>query len=155
MDLEEIKKLFDQDYTHNQTTRRKAADDRLFSRVTQWDDTLLESTQLAYKGEFNILRKATRDILSDLRSNPVQIDFEPKADSRSDGADLLDGLYLTDDRMNVSIESYDNGCEESVDCGIGGWELYTEYESSRSGERHQVIRRRPIYEFNNNAFLCS
>ena len=150
--LKRIKADFDADYTHNQTTRIKAADDLLFSRVTQFDSSLLESSQLGYKGEFNILRKATREIMSDLRTNQVQIEFEPKADSRETDAELLNGLYLSCDRENTSIEAYDNASQECVDCGIGGWELLTEYESNRAGDRNQRIRRRPIYEFNNTAF---
>lgn len=150
--LKQIKDLHDKAYTANQTTRIAAADDRLFSRVTNWDSTLLEDSQLAYKGEFNIIRKAQREIMSDLRANPVQINFEPKADSRDADADILDGLYLSDDRVNTSIEAYDNASQECVDCGLGGWEMFTEYESNRAGDRNQRIRRRPIYEFNNNAF---
>lgn len=150
--LKRIKSEFDRDYTHNQTTRVKAADDLLFSRVTQFDSSLLESSQLGYKGEFNILRKATREIMSDLRTNQVSIEFEPKADSREADADLLNGLYLSVERENTSIEAYDNASQECVDCGIGGWELFTEYESNRAGDKNQRIRRKPIYEFNNTAF---
>ncbi len=149
---EEIKAKHDQAYVHNQTTRISAADDLLFSRVTHWDSNLLENSQLGYKGQFDILRKAVREIMSDLRTNQVQIEFEPTADSRDADADLLNGLYMTSDRDNASIEAYDNGSQECVDCGLGGWELYTEYESNRAGDRNQVIKRRPIYEFNNNAF---
>lgn len=150
--LDQLKTLHDAAYTHNQTTRIKAADDLLFSRVTQFDSSLLESSQLGYKGEFNILRKATREIMSDLRTNQVQIEFEPKADSRDADAELLNGIYLSSDRENTSIEAYDNASQETVDCGIGGWELLTEYESNRAGDRNQRIKRKPIYEFNNNAF---
>lgn len=152
LDLIEIKRLHDLNFQANQTTREKAADDRVFSRVSQWDDGLLEDSQLSYRGEFNLLRKATRQIISDLRSNPVQVDFVPKDDDRDDGAELLDGLYLTDDRRNLSLEAYDNASLECVDCGVGGWELYTEYETNAVGDRNQVIRRRPVYEANNNSF---
>lgn len=148
----EIKRLHDKAYTHNQVTRERAADDMLFYWITQWDDNNLGETTLSYRGEFNILRKAGRQIISDLRSNPIQIDFNPKADSRDDGADLIDGLYLADDRVNTTLESYDNASSEAVVCGVGAWELYTDYESSRSGNRNQVIRRRPLYEANNNSF---
>lgn len=150
--LKEIKTFHDKAYTNNDTTRKAAADDILFSRVTQWDSTFADDSQLAYRGEFDIVRKAQREILADMRANPVQINFEPKADSRDGDADFLDGLYLSDDRVNTSIEAYDNAAQETVDCGIGGWELYTEYESTRSGSRNQVIRRKPIYEFNNTCF---
>jgi hypothetical protein len=152
LEHDEIKRLHDKAYTHNQVTRERAADDMLFYWITQWDDNNLGETTLSYRGEFNILRKAGRQIIADLRSNPIQIDFNPKADSRDDGADLIDGLYLADDRVNTTLESYDNASSEAVVCGVGAWELYTDYESSRSGNRNQVIRRRPLYEANNNSF---
>lgn len=152
LDIIQIKDMHDKAYVHNQVTRERAADDMLFYWITQWDDNNLGETTLSYRGEFNILRKAGRQIISDLRSNPVQIDFSPKADSRDDSADLLDGLYLADDRINTTLEAYDNAASEAVVCGFGEWELYTEYESSRSGNRNQVIRRRANYEANNNSF---
>jgi len=153
IDLIELKRLFDKAYTHNQVTRERAADDLVFYWVTQWDDALMGDSSLAYKGEFDILRKAGRQIISDLRANPVQVDFEPLDEGRDDAADLLDGLYLSDDRVNSTIESYDNAKMESVVCGVGAWELYTDYKSNRAGDEHQVIRRRPIHEANNTVFF--
>ena len=150
--LDELKTLHDKAYNSGQVTRERAADDMLFYHVTQWDDNLLGQSQLQYKGEFNVLRKAGRQIIADLRSNPVQIDFEPKSESRDDGADLIDGLYRSGDRVNTTIESYDNAQLETVVCGVGAWEIITEYESNRAGDENQVIRRKPIYEANNNCF---
>lgn len=152
MDLKELKEYQDQAYTHNTITRERAADDMVFYYVTQWDDNTLGESELQYRGEFNVLRKAGRQIMADLRANPIQIDFDPKAGTRQDGADLLDGLYLSDDRVNTSQESYDNASNETVVCGVGAWELYTTYESNRAGNENQVIRRRPIYEANSNCF---
>jgi hypothetical protein len=151
-ELQDLKKLHDKAYSHGQVTREKAADDMLFYWVTQWDDNVLGESQLQYRGEFNILRKAGRQIISDLRANPIQIDFKPKDDNRDDGADLLDGLYLTDDRVNTTLEAYDNAQSEAVVCGVGAWELYTDYQTNRAGDENQVIRRRPLYEANNNVF---
>lgn len=152
LDLHTLKTLHDKAYDYGTITRERAADDMVFYWVTQWDDSLLDTTQLQYRGEFNILRKAGRQIMADLRANPVQIDFEPKATSRTDGADLLDGLYLTDDRRNTTTESYDNAAGEAVVCGVGAWELYTDYECNRAGDENQVIKRRPVYEANNNCY---
>ena len=90
--------------------------------------------------------------MADLRANPIQVDFDPKAGTRDDGADLIDGLYLSDDRVNTTQEAYDNASNEAVVCGVGAWELYTEYESNRAGNENQVIRRRPVYEANSNCF---
>lgn len=150
--LSKLKDLHDKAYCYGQDTRLRAADDMLFYHLTQWDDTTLGESTLQYRGQFDVLRKAGRQIMADLRSNPIQIDFVPASESRDDGADVLDGLYLTDDRANTTLESYDNATGEAVVCGVGAWELYTEYASNRAGIDHQVIRRRPVYEANNNCF---
>ena len=142
MDLEKLKKLHDKAFLSGQDTREKAADDLVFARVTQWDDNLLSESQLLYKGEFNVLRKAQRQIMADLRANPVQVDFVPIDDDRDDAADILDGLYRSDDRRNQSQEAYDYASQETVDCGFGSWVLYTEYVSNRAGDERQVIKRK-------------
>jgi hypothetical protein len=150
--LEQIKTYHDKAFQSNQITRERAADDMVFYFVTQWDDQILEESQLAYRGEFNILKKAGRQIISDLASNPVQVDFEPKDETRDDAAELIDGIYRTDDNNNLSIEAYTNAKQESVVCGVGGWLLYTEYVTVRGGNKNQVIRRQPLFEMNNNGF---
>ena len=153
MDLIELKRLHDKAYTAGQVTRERAADDLVFYWVTQWDDNILADSQLAYRGEFNILRKAGRQILSDLAMNQVQVDFEPVDETADETADLMDGLYRTDDNRNISQEAYENASQEQVVCGVGAWELYTEYVSTRSGNKNQVIKRRPIYEANNTVYF--
>lgn len=150
--LTQLKELHDKAYCHGQTTRLRAADDMMFYHITQWDDSTLGESSLQYRGQFDVLRKAGRQIMADLRANPVQVNFVPKSESRDDGADILDGLYLTDDRANTSLEAYDNATGEAVVCGVGAWELYTAYASNRAGVDHQIICRRPIYEANNNCF---
>lgn len=152
LDLIELKRLHDKAYDYNTITRERASDDLVFYWVTQWDDNLLSDASIQYRGEFNIIRKAGRQIISDLNSNPVQVDFKPKSGTRDEDADLLDGLYLSDDRANTTIESYDTASGESVVCGYGAWELYTEYETNQLGNENQVIRRRPVHEANNNCF---
>jgi len=148
LELDEIKSFYDKDKEQNSDSREEASNDTYFYWVTQWDDNILGDSNLAYKGEFNILRRAGRQISTDLRANPVQVDFQPKSESRDDGADLIDGLYRTDARVNTTIEAFDNASGEAVVCGVGAWELYTEYESSKLGNKNQVIRRRPILEAN-------
>jgi hypothetical protein len=152
LELKKLKAMHDKAYSHNQVPREKAADDMVFYWVTQWSDDMLDASQLQFRGEFNILRKAGRQIMSDLKANPVQVDFDPKDEGREDGAELLDGLYRSADRANTSIEAYWNASNESIVCGVGAWELYTDYETSRGGDTNQVIKRRPIYEANNKVF---
>lgn len=150
--LEKLKQLHEKAYCYGQDTRLRAADDLLFYWVTQWDDSTLGESSLQYRGQFDVLRKAGRQIMADLRANPIQVNFVPKSESREDGADILDGLYLTDDRSNTTQESYTNATGEAVVCGVGAWELYTRYATNRAGDNRQVIDRRPIYEANNNCF---
>ena len=152
LDLDDLKKMQDKAYLHNQDTRERAADDAYFYWISNWDDSFLDQSNLRFRGEFNILRKAGRQINTDLSANEIQIDFMPKDESRTDGADILDGIYRADDRRNQSQESYKNARGEAIVCGYGAWELYTEWKTSRGGDEEQVIRRRPIYEANNNTF---
>ncbi|MDX1320514.1 MAG: portal protein, partial [Oceanospirillum sp.] len=147
--IEQLKKLHDKAYNSSQQPREEAANDLAFYWVTQWDDGLLGDSSLAYKGQFDILRKAGRQIMADLQENPVQVDFDPKDETRSDAGELMDGVYRSDDRYNYSIESYSVGAEEAVVCGFGAWELYNDYVSDRAGNDYQMIKRSPIYEANN------
>jgi hypothetical protein len=152
LSLEKLKKMHDKAFLANEATRERGADDLVFYWLTQWDDDILSESQLAYRGEFNILRKAGRQILSDLETNPVQVDFEPTDSTRTDAADVLDGIYRTDDNHNQSIDAYEVGKQEAVVCGAGAWKLYTEYKSLQSDDDKQVIRRQAINEANNVVF---
>jgi hypothetical protein len=152
LELDELKKLHDKAYNSGQVTRENASDDLVFYYVTQWDDNLIEDSNLLFRGEFNVLRKAGRQIMGDLQANPVQVDFKPEDDAREDGAELLDGLYRQDDRLNTSIESYMYAAQDAVVAGFGAWELYTEYCSNRVGDNRQVIRRRNLSEAANTVF---
>ena len=145
LELKQLLEMHDRAYDRGQTTRDKASDDLVFYWISQWDDNLLSESQLSYRGEFNIIRKAGRQIMSNIHANPVQVDFDPKRPDDDSGADLLDGLYRSDARVNSSKEAFDNAVNEAIVCGVGGWELYTEYETNEEGERNQVIRRRPLY----------
>ena len=149
LDHEDMIKMHDAAYQRGQVTRERAADDLVFAWVTQWDDQLLGESQLQYRGEFNILRKAMRQIISDLKSNPVQIDFEPVEDAYQE-ANLLDGIYRTTTRKNISMEAMGNASQESVVAGFGAWELVNKYEG-KSGK--QVIVRMPIYEACNTVYF--
>lgn len=151
--LSELHKLHDKAYSANQSTREKGADDLVFYWVTQWDDSFLSGSDLAYKGEFNILRKAGRQIMSMMRLNPVQPDFMPKDDSRVDDAEIMDGFYRATDRRLESQEAYDASMQDQVVCGFGAWELVTKWKTNAVGDDRQVIERRYIPEANNTVFF--
>lgn len=148
LEHEDIIKLHDTGYQRGQVTRERAADDLVFAWVTQWDDQLLGESQLQYRGEFNILRKAMRQIISDLKANPVQIDFEPVGDNYN-ASDMMDGIYRTSIRKNTSIEAFGNSIQECVVAGMGCWELENVYENNSD---NQIIQRMPIYEACNTVY---
>jgi hypothetical protein len=150
--LDELKKKHDKAYNSSQVAREQASDDLVFYWVTQWDDQLLGDSQLEYRGEFNVLRKAGRQIMAELAANPVQPDFHPKDESREDDAEVMDMLYRADDRRLPSQEAYDFAKQDAVACGYGAWELYTEYKTNLVGDDKQEIHRRYIPEANNTTF---
>ena len=152
LDLTQLKRMHDKAFLANQIPRERSANDFIFYWVTQWDDDILQASQLSYRGEFNILRKAGRQIQSDLASNPVQVDFVPINETRTDSAELADGLYRAGLQKNVSIEAFENAETETIVGGVGAWLLYTKYESKNINNDKQVILRKPIFEANNTVF---
>ncbi len=151
LEIDEIKRMHDRAFEENQTARIDAADDMAFFVINQWDDYASE-VSLQYRGEFDVLIKAERDVESKIRENPVQPQFHPKDPDRKDGAEFLEGLYRADDHNIRSQEAYNRAASDMIICGNGAWELYTEYETDKLGEENQVIRRRYIPEANNNVF---
>ncbi len=148
--LQKLLDLHDLAYENGYSTRLKAADDMLFAWVTQWDDTYLSQSNLGYRGEFNIIRKAVRQILTDLTINAISVDFEPVDGTDDDAADIIDGMYRSDMRNNTALEGTKNARQEAVVCGVGAWELRNEYKNSFGNDDKQVIRRYPLFEANNN-----
>ena len=142
--------MHDKAYNNGYDTRLKAADDTLFAWITQWDDSYLSESDLGFRGEFNIIRKAIRQIITDLISNPVQVDFDPVDDTDDSAADIMDGMYRADMRNNTSLEAKKNANQEAVVCGVAAWELRNEWKTTKGGDDRQVIKRYPLYEANNN-----
>lgn len=155
MEFKELKELIERDFGYGQETRDKAANDLIFYYITQWDDDLLKTSPLEYRGQFDVVRKAGRQILAKVNSSPIQIDFHPKDPQRNDDAEVLDGLYRIDDKSNTSIEAYDNAKQEAIVCGFGAWLMSTKYESNSIGDNYQVVERKPIYEAVNRVIFDS
>lgn len=152
MELEDFKKLHDKAYTHNQVTRERASDDLLFYWITQWGDKFLESSTIQTRMEFNQIRKAGRKIITDLKTNPIQVEFQPVEGTDDLLADTVDGMYRADMRANTAIEAKENASVESMVCGFGAWEEVTVDIVGKRGKKTRKIQRMPIYEANNVAF---
>lgn len=153
--LQEILERQDQAWAATQDVRERSADDLMFSRVTQWDDTL-DWCNLEYRGEFNLIWKERQRLLSEMRGNEISPDFKPTDGADPDAADILNGMYRTDMRNNMSKEAVDVSVGDMIDAGFGAWRLVTEYANSDNDlDNRQVIRRVPIHEANNMVFFDS
>lgn len=145
----EVLRLHDEAFLSSQDNRRRAADDLLFARVTQWDDPFL-STQLEYRGQFDQIRKARRHILGEMRANPVQATYIAGRDANEDTADLLERKYRFDMSTPSAKQALMIAQQDQLDCGVGAWRLVTDWENSVTNE--QYIKREPIHEANNRVF---
>lgn len=152
LELKDILEMHDTGYNYSRTTRLQGSDDLVFAFVNQWDDITWDGSSLEYRGQFDVLGKAINQVINEINSNPVAIDFQPKDESREDAADFLEGLYLSDERENCSIEARANAVKEQIVTGFSAWLLYTDYETRRYGKSDQVIKRRPLYEAVNTVF---
>ena len=150
--LTDLKRLHDKAFNSGQTNRERASDDLVFYWVTHWDANLMQDIQMNYRGEFDMIRSAGKQILADLASNPIQNDFESINDTPDEVSELADGLYRRDSNHNTSLEAFAVAEQEAVVCGVGAWILETKYRSNKTGSKKQVIIRRPIYEANNSGF---
>lgn len=147
--LRDILERFDCAWSATQDVRERAADDLMFSRVTQWDDSL-DWCNLEYRGEFNLIWKERQRLLSEMRANQISPTFKPIDGADPDAGDILNGMYRTDMRNNHSKEAIDVAVEDMIDAGYGCWRLSTEYLNSSSElDNRQVITRSPIHEANN------
>ena len=147
LELKKIKTLVDEGYSNNIVTRRDSADDMVFGWVTQWDDNMFNASDLRFRGEFNQIAKSIRDVIAEMRAMPVDITYAAVGMTTEEQADMMTGIYFTDAKKNMSQEAFFNASSEAITCGVGGWELYTDYETDDSEK--QIVIRAPIYEFNN------
>ena len=147
-----IKKRHDKSYQATEDTRERGANDLIFARLTQWDDTQSEVfTQ--YRGEFNILRPARTRLISGMRENDIVVRYSPDDGADLDSADVLNGMYRASMRENVSKDAVNVAIGDQIDAGYGAWRLTTEYSSkSNDLDNKQVIKRVPIQEANNTVY---
>ena len=149
IEFSRILELHDQAWTASTTSRERGADDLMFSRVTQWDDPFL-NIDLEYRGQFDLIRKARREFLSEMRANPVQVSYLAGLDGTEEGADLLEGKYRFDVSTPAAKQALLIAQQDQFDAGKSAWRLTTDYENSINNE--QYIKREPIHEANNRVF---
>lgn len=137
---------FNRDWTNSNEVRTSAQNDLFFCRISQWDDFLNDYTTLQYRGQFDVLRKEIRRVLSEMRKNPIDVMYRPLDGADPDAADVLMGMYRADMRSNASREAVNIAVRDQIEAGYGAWRLVTEYEDDSEDNLNQVIRRHGIHE---------
>lgn len=146
IEIDDILKKFDADYTANAELRKEVDNDNIFCWITQWDDWMNDFSSLEYKGQFDIIRSEVRRIIAEMLRNPVEVSFRAMAGASQDSSDILQGMYRTDMRDNRSRNAVKIAIRNQVVSGYGAWRIITRNEDDGMLGNNQVIDRVPIHD---------
>lgn len=154
MELEDIKRLVNDSDSSTSATREEGSNMLVFGRISQWDDDYGSSTQLKYRGQFDLIKPKRNKILAESWANPISIQFRPQDGAEDDAADVLNGLFRR--TMQMGEEAYETATMDQVDCGFGAFRFLTEYSSKFDDlDNVQTIKIAPINEANNRVYWDS
>lgn len=128
--LEEYERAFDRE-RHNQDD---AYDDLKFRRgrlEDQWDRVALDARKGRPTHVINLLPKFIRQVTGDMRKARPSIKAVP-VDSNGDPetAEVLSGMFRYIENRSHAKHIYTQGNDSQVACGIGHWQVTTEYAST-------------------------
>jgi hypothetical protein len=148
---------FDRVQTALREERLQCLEDRRFYSIAgaQWEGPLGEQFENHARMEFNKIHLAVIRIFSEYRNNRITVDFTPKdGTSRTDLADVCDGLYRADERDSGAEEAYDNTFEEGVGGGYGAARVCASYEDEYDDDNdYQRIRIEPIFDADTSVYF--
>ena len=129
--------------------REAAIEDRRFKNVagSMWEDSI--GRQFANRPRFE-MDKISREInrlIGEYRANRISVDFRPDSGASSDKmAEIMNGMYLSDERRSNGQEAYNNAFTEGLEGGMGCWRLTTKYEDNGDPENEmQDIYMEPVF----------
>lgn len=148
---------FDEIQEAQREEREQCVADRRFYSIAgaQWEGDLGEQFENKPKFEVNKIHLSIIRIISEYRNNRITVNFVSKDGSPNDDlAEACNGLYRADEQDSRAEESYDNGFEEGVGGGIGGYRLTTQYEDEEDPDAdEQRIVFEPIYDADSSIFF--
>jgi hypothetical protein len=155
--LTQALKEFDLIQSSVSDTREQCLEDRRFYSIAgaQWEGALGESYKDKPMFEVNKVHLAVIRIINEYRNNRISVDFISKDGvDKTKLADVLDGLYRSDEQDSSANEAYDNAFEEATSGGFGAWRLRTVYEDEEDPENeHQRISIEPIFDADTSVFF--
>lgn len=144
-------------YSSQREMRLQCVADRRFVYVpgAQWDGNLGEQFANRPRFEVNKVQMSVMRIFSEYRNNRVSVDFRAKDESANDDtADILDGLYRSDEQECNAQEAYDTAFDEGVSGGMGAWRLRCDYEDEEDEEDERLrIKIEPINDADSSVFF--
>lgn len=124
----------------------------VFGRISQWSADIEGFSQLAYRGQFDLIKPKRNKVVAELWANPVSVRYEAEDGADPEGAEILEGMFRAD--MADSDEALETAVMDQVDCGFGAFRFCTEYESKFDDMSNlQRIRMEPINEANNVVYF--
>lgn len=152
--LETALKRFDAAYAPVSVIRMQAVESRRFVDVAgaMWEGGDEEDFANSPRYEINKISRSVERIFNEYRANRITVDFRPKSESADDDvADLLDGMFRSDEKDSNAQEAYDNAFQDAVKGGIGAFRLATEYDDETDEySTFQKISFLPIYDADAN-----
>lgn len=137
--------------------RLQCLEDRRFVSIpgAMWEGQWQEQFENRPRLELNTAMAAVTRIVSEMRNNPVTVDFIPKDGSPADAlADTCDMLFRADYEDSCGDEAVDNASEEAVAGGFGAFRLRNEREDEYDDENeYQRIRFDPIVDADTSVFF--
>jgi len=140
---EEALKRFESIHEQEKEQRELAIEDMLFvhSEDGQWDDNAKESRKNRPRYTINRVAGALDQIIGDQRQNRTDIKVVPDSGGADeDTAKTFDGLIRSIESRSAAADSYDNGFEEALGGGFGGWRISHEYTSDESFDQEILIK---------------
>jgi hypothetical protein len=133
---------FDRTYSATYHSRQLSLYERRMTNIygAQYEGRLGEQFENKPKPEVNKIKRSIKRILSELRNNPITVDYVAKDGSDKDElAEACDDLYRSDEQDSVGEEAYDLSDQEAVTGGFGAYlfaaKLEDEYDEWNDQQR--------------------
>jgi hypothetical protein len=137
--------------------RKQALEDRRFCSVSgaMWEGPYELQYENKPRLEVNKVHLAVIRIFNEYRNNRMDVLFTPKTGEKADKlADACAAVYRADEEDSCGEEAFDNGFDEAVTGGFGGWRVRACYEDEEDAEdERQRLRIEPIHDADGRLFF--
>lgn len=124
--------------------RRFAVEDLKFAQTEdgQWDDDAKTARKNRPRYTINRVAGAVDQLVGDQRQTRTDIKVRPvSGGSTEDVAKVMTGLIRNIESNSKAANAYDNGYDESVNGGYGGWRVITEFNDDDAFEQDIKIKQ--------------